>query len=206
MRPLLCAAAICVAQSGAARADVLEVRSEGTVAVLASDRGGLAGAVTDSPAAIEAGPDIPVAAVTTIGEPSVPTAFREPLKQAAMAAGISPTLLSALVWQESRWRTSALSPKGARGLTQLMPATARALAVDPTSAASNLAGGARYLRSMLDMFGGDVERALAAYNAGPRRVLRSAGVPPITETRAYVSKIIDRLGTTEATVLEGDTQ
>jgi soluble lytic murein transglycosylase-like protein len=79
------------------------------------------------------------------------------------------------------------------GLAQLMPGTARALAVNAGDPAANLAGGAHYLRQMLDLFDGDVERALAAYNAGPGRVIRAGGVPRIAETRAYVSAIIDRL-------------
>jgi soluble lytic murein transglycosylase-like protein len=80
------------------------------------------------------------------------------------------------------------------GLTQLMPATARALGVDPRDPVANLEGGARYLRLMLDRFGGDVVKALAAYNAGPERVERAGGVPAIRETREYVAAIMARLG------------
>jgi len=149
-------------------------------------------------------PDIPAIALTTIDPPAVPVAFEKPLSQAAQSARVSPALLAALVWQESRWHASAVSPKGARGLTQLMPGTARALAVDPADAASNLAGGARYLRAMLDMFDGNVERALAAYNAGPGRVLRSNGLPGIAETRAYVSSIIDHVGLSATSPLGGE--
>ena len=109
---------------------------------------------------------------------------------------MSPRLLAALTGQESAWRASVVSPKGAVGLTQLMPATARALAVDPRDPAANLAGGARYLRQLLDQFDGDIERALAAYNAGPGRVVRAGGIPPFRETRAYVAKIVDRLDAT----------
>ena len=116
---------------------------------------------------------------------------------------MSPDLLSALVWQESRWQPAALSPKGAMGLGQLMPATARALAVDPRDAGANLAGAAHYLRQLLDLFDGDVERALAAYNAGPARVMKAGGVPPIAETRAYVSAIMDRLTSVRAASLSG---
>jgi soluble lytic murein transglycosylase-like protein len=74
-----------------------------------------------------------------------------------------------------------------------MPGTARDLGVDPLDPASNLAGGARYLRQQLDRFDGDIERALAAYNAGPGRVIRAGGIPPIPETRAYVRSVVDRL-------------
>lgn len=106
---------------------------------------------------------------------------------------LSPSLLEALVWQESRWNPEATSPKGARGLAQLMPATARQLGVDPRDPSANLEGGARYLRQQIDAFGGDLEKALAAYNAGPGRVARAGGVPDIPETRGYVASIMARL-------------
>ena len=74
-----------------------------------------------------------------------------------------------------------------------MPATARAMGVDPRDPAANLDGGARYLRIQLDTFGGDVEQALAAYNAGPGRVRAAGGVPRIAETKAYVAAIMARM-------------
>jgi soluble lytic murein transglycosylase-like protein len=74
-----------------------------------------------------------------------------------------------------------------------MPATARELGVNPADPVQNLIGGARYLRQLLDQFDGDVEKALAAYNAGPGRVRRARGVPPIAETRAYVASIMGRV-------------
>lgn len=106
---------------------------------------------------------------------------------------ISPALIEALVWQESRWRTNARSPAGARGLAQLMPGTARELGVNSNIPFANLEGGVRYLRQQLDRFDGDVEKALAAYNAGPGRVLRAGGIPNIRETRGYVASIMARL-------------
>ncbi len=115
------------------------------------------------------------------------------LEQTAARYGLSPLLLEALVWQESRWRSNALSPKGAVGLTQLMPGTATLLGVNPHDPVANLDGGARYLRQMLDKFGGDLVKALAAYNAGPERVARVGGVPAIRETQAYVAAILARL-------------
>lgn len=141
----------------------------------------------------EAAPDVPAAAVTEVAAPAVPAAWGALLRQVADAYRVSPDLLAALVWQESRWRATALSPKGAIGLAQLMPATARDLRADPRDPAANLAGGARYLRRMLDLFDGDVERALAAYNAGPGRVRRAGGIPAIPETRGYVTAVLDRL-------------
>jgi soluble lytic murein transglycosylase-like protein len=137
--------------------------------------------------------ELPAAAFTPSAATRAPEAFRDLLHTTAARHGVSPALLEALVWQESRWRQGAVSSKGAQGLAQLMPGTARELGVDPRDAAANLEGGARYLRRMLDMFDGDVERALAAYNAGPGRVQRARGIPAITETRTYVTRIMDRV-------------
>ncbi|GAA0535110.1 soluble lytic murein transglycosylase-like protein [Rhizomicrobium palustre] len=118
--------------------------------------------------------------------------YREASNRAAEAAQISPELLSALVSQESGWRSTAVSAKGAIGLTQLMPHTAARLGVDPHKPGDNLRGGAIYLRQQLDRFG-DLSLALAAYNAGPERVAAVNSVPQIAETRAYVDRILARL-------------
>ncbi|WP_454883857.1 lytic transglycosylase domain-containing protein [Sphingomonas oryzagri] len=180
---------------GIAHADVLEIDDRGAVHI----RTGGAEvqrieAGTGQPDVSDDLPAVPIAAVTEIAAPAqVPDALRAPLETAATHYGLSPQLLAALVWQESRWHPAAVSAKGAVGLAQLMPGTARALAVDAKDPSANLDGGAHYLRQMLDRFDGDVERALAAYNAGPGRVIRAGGLPRIAETRAYVSTIIDRL-------------
>jgi soluble lytic murein transglycosylase-like protein len=113
----------------------------------------------------------------------------------AAETGLSPSLIKAVALVESGFDPQALSPKGAQGLMQLMPATAKQLGVrnafDP---GENLRAGARYLRSMLDEFDGDLNLALAAYNAGPAAVRRHGGVPAYRETRDYVSKVRDKLG------------
>ncbi|WP_299821305.1 lytic transglycosylase domain-containing protein [uncultured Jannaschia sp.] len=94
-----------------------------------------------------------------------------------------------LVRAESSFNPRALSPKGAQGLGQLMPDTARLLGVrDPWDPEQNLDGAARYFAAQLDRFG-DVHLALAAYNAGPHRVAQYGGVPPYRETRAYVARV-----------------
>ena len=123
----------------------------------------------------------------------IPPAYRAKIAELAARYDLSPSLLEAVVWQESRWRANAISPAGARGLSQLMPGTARYLGVDPDDPMQNLEGGARYLREQLDRFDGDLELALAAYNAGPGRVIRAGGVPNIRETRQYVAAIMGRL-------------
>ena len=131
--------------------------------------------------------------VTLVDQTAGPAQWRGRVAELAAKYDISPDLLEAVVWQESRWRTDAVSPVGARGLTQLMPGTARQMGVNPLDPHANLEGGARYLRMQLDAFGGDVEKALAAYNAGPTRVLAAGGIPRIRETQNYVASIMARL-------------
>lgn len=109
-------------------------------------------------------------------------------RSAAIRHGVPEDLFLRLVQQESGWNASARSPKGALGLAQLMPETARRLRVDPLDPAENLDGGARYLRQQYDAFG-SWRLALAAYNAGPAAVQRHGGVPPYAETRNYVKVI-----------------
>ena len=108
--------------------------------------------------------------------------------QAACEQGLPIGLFDALIMQESRYNHLAISPKGALGLAQLMPGTARQLGTDPYSLIDNLRGGARYLRQQVDRFG-RYDLALAAYNSGPGRVARLGRVPAIAETMEYVSTI-----------------
>jgi soluble lytic murein transglycosylase-like protein len=120
-----------------------------------------------------------------------PTQFDGLIQQAAQRHGIDPSLLKALIRQESNFNPSARSPAGASGLTQLMPATAASLGVtDSTDPAQAVDGGAKYLRQQLDAFGGDEAKALAAYNAGPGAVQRYGGIPPYAETQAYVQRVL----------------
>jgi hypothetical protein len=109
----------------------------------------------------------------------------------AAAAGIDPRLVQALMQAESAYNPRAVSKKGAMGLMQLMPGTAREVAVtDAFDPEQNIRGGVAYLRRMLDIFGGRTELAVAAYNAGPGAVQRYAGIPPYAETRQYVERVL----------------
>lgn len=109
-------------------------------------------------------------------------------RNAARRHGVPEDLFLRLVHQESRWNAGAVSHKGALGLAQLMPGTARYLGVDPRDPQQNLEGGARYLRLQYDTFG-SWPLALAAYNAGPNAVQRYGGIPPYSETQSYVKVI-----------------
>jgi soluble lytic murein transglycosylase-like protein len=113
--------------------------------------------------------------------------------ETARRHGLDPELVLAVVAVESGFRPEAISPKGAQGLMQLMPGTAAALGVaDALDPEQNLDGGARYLGSLLTLYGGDLQKALAAYNAGEGAVSRHGGIPPYRETRAYVKKVLKR--------------
>lgn len=176
-----------------ARADVMEVSAEGARWVA----GPLVAATAPSQAASSLG-DGPEVSEALIAYPHanaarVPGRYAPKINELAARYDLSPSLLEALVWQESRWRENAVSPAGARGLAQLMPGTARYLGVNPDDPHANLEGGARYLREQLNRFDGDLEKALAAYNAGPGRVERARGIPNIRETREYVAAILGRL-------------
>lgn len=137
---------------------------------------------------------VPIARdVTTDDASMVPAAYRSAVQAAAARYGLSPAFLDAVARAESGYDPGAVSPAGAIGVMQLMPGTARDLGVDPRDPEQNILGGAAYLRRLLDRFGGDIDRTLAAYNAGPGAVGRHAGVPPYRETRAYVAANLDRL-------------
>jgi soluble lytic murein transglycosylase-like protein len=113
------------------------------------------------------------------------------IEEASQHYGLDPRLIQAVIQVESRYDPKALSPKGAQGLMQLMPQTARDLQVnDPFSPKENIDGGARYLRYLMDIYNQDMTLALAAYNAGPEKVNLYRGIPPYLETKSYVQKVI----------------
>lgn len=143
------------------------------------------------PARVTAAPAIGLAAP----QRSAPVLDRAALGQLVNGAGeqnqIDPDFISSVIRAESGFNSRAVSKKGARGLMQLMPQTASQLGVtnsfDPKA---NVEGGTKYLRELLEKYNYDVVKALAAYNAGPRRVEQYHGVPPYYETRAYIARII----------------
>lgn len=115
------------------------------------------------------------------------------LKDSAQRSQISPELVTAVARRESGLNSQARSSKGAVGVMQLMPSTAKDLAVDPYDPAANVDGGTRYLKTLLARYDGDVIKALAAYNAGMGAVDRHGGVPPFRETQAYVDAILEHM-------------
>ncbi|MFZ3266874.1 MAG: lytic transglycosylase domain-containing protein [Terriglobales bacterium] len=113
------------------------------------------------------------------------------VNSASAAYHLDPDLVNTVIHAESGFNPHAVSPKGARGLMQLMPSTASALGVrDVFDPEANVGGGSRYLRELLERYNFDLVKALAAYNAGPERVEQYRGVPPFYETRAYVARIV----------------
>ena len=163
----------------------MEVRSDGTTRTYA-------GPVMVSDDGIRPLAAGPVNAPSLRAAPSVAAA----IQGAAERHHLSSDLVEAVAWQESRLHQNAVSPKGARGVMQLMPSTAKSVGVDVDSLAGNVDGGATYLAQMMTRFDGDLIKSLAAYNAGPAAVARYGGVPPWRETRNYVDAVLDRLSST----------
>ena len=113
------------------------------------------------------------------------------ISEASQKYKVDPKLLSAIAEVESGGNQDETSSAGAVGVMQLMPETAASLGVNPYDKQQNVEGGAKYLRQMLDTFGGDVSKAVAAYNAGPQAVKDYGGIPPYKETQNYVNKVLD---------------
>jgi len=117
--------------------------------------------------------------------------YDQDIKRIGKRYGIDPHLIKAIIHAESAFNHRAVSPRGAQGLMQLMPATARELRVaNPFNPRDNIDGGTRYFRGLMDSFNGDLVLSLAAYNAGPGLVRRTGGVPQIPETLRYVNKVL----------------
>lgn len=120
------------------------------------------------------------------------SSYSDTIAKAANTYNVPEKLIAAIIKQESNFNPNAVSTAGATGLMQLMPATAKFLGVtDPTNPEQNIMGGAKYLRQMLNQFDNDIEKALAAYNAGPGNVKKYDGIPPFNETTNYVKKVLN---------------
>ena len=180
LAPVL-AAVFGLAMASAGYPQVLEISDGGAVTV------------HDRPEVTLASGVVPIASASRRARTNAPILASAALSQAADDVQLSPDLLEAVGWRESRLRAGVVSRAGAIGEMQLMPGTAQALGVDPYDTRQNFAGGATYLKVMLQRYDGDVVLALAAYNAGPGAVDRYGGVPPFKETRDYVAAILDRL-------------
>jgi soluble lytic murein transglycosylase-like protein len=123
------------------------------------------------------------------------TPYSEIISAISQAHGVDPILVSALIRVESNYRPRARSPKGAMGLMQLMPSTARLYKVrNPFDPKSNIEAGIKHLKSLIERFDDDMELVLAAYNAGEGAVKKFKGIPPYRETRNYVSRILSIAG------------
>lgn len=150
---------------------------------LSSETGPLA--VSPKPADSESGPPAPSG--------KTPPDTESILANAATTQGLAPELVRSVAKVESGLRPDAVSPKGAKGLMQLMPGTAAGLNVSADVPAENAKGGAAYLRQLLLQYHGNAALALAAYNAGPGAVARFGGIPPYPETRRYVLHVLQEL-------------
>jgi soluble lytic murein transglycosylase-like protein len=162
-----------------ARADVLEIGPQGSVTVYSA------------PALFTAQGAAPIRAAPSLKPaPAASEQVSRLIAEASTRFAISPTLIRAVAWRESRFQQSAISRKGAIGVMQLTAGTARQLGVDPYDLRQNIHGGAAYMSQLLTRYRGDTGLALAAYNAGPGVVDRYGGAPPYSETRRYVSDIL----------------
>jgi soluble lytic murein transglycosylase-like protein len=149
----------------------------------------------------------PPAAPAPLAIPGAPQSNLTPqqlVTQAAIHAGLPPAIVRSVARAESGYRQDAVSPKGALGLMQLMPATAAALNADPLDPTQNAEAGAKYLRDLLQKYENDphqVSKAVAAYNAGPAAVDKYDGVPPYPETIQYVNRVLKQYEKDQAATL-----
>jgi soluble lytic murein transglycosylase-like protein len=137
-------------------------------------------------------PPAPVPALQPVTEKPTPAPPnpKQLVHDAALRSGLPPEFVHSVAQVESGFEPRAVSPKGALGVMQLMPETAKTLGADPANLEQNIDAGTRLLRELLIKYNGDVVKALAAYNAGPGAVDKYQGLPPFNETRQYVNKVI----------------
>jgi soluble lytic murein transglycosylase-like protein len=134
-------------------------------------------------------PPVPPAAKPSTAPLSATPSAEQLADAAALKYGLPAHLIRSVIKVESGFQPQAVSPKGAVGLMQLMPGTAQTLRADPHDPAQNVDAGTRYLRALLEKYGGALRHALAAYNAGPAAVERYGGVPPFAETLDYIRRV-----------------
>lgn len=134
-------------------------------------------------------PSAPVSGVSSAT--GLDAGYHDVIAAAAQKYNVDPALVSAVAEVESGFHQDAVSEAGAVGIMQLMPDTAATLGINPYDANQNIDGGAKYLSQLLQSFGGDIKKAVAAYNAGPQAVRDHGGVPPYGETEAYVDSVLD---------------
>lgn len=186
--------ALAVLASSTARAQVIEISADGQAEIISGPV-----VTTDSGRSQIAAPvNLSQIAVTS---PIARADVVQAIQETSAAVQISDRLIEAVAWQESRLNQTAVSPKGARGVMQLMPGTASQLGVQAEDMRDNIKGGAVYLKQLLGQFDNDLVLTLAAYNAGPAAVRKYGGVPPYRETQAYVAAILARLAASEASTL-----
>lgn len=186
----------------AAMARIQEIKSHfrqgmagGTVGIAPHMAGGPLSAPTASGGSTFVKPFFPNYLVKEVkdkvkGSVEAVSSFDDTIDSAAAKHGVDSSLLKAVIQAESGFNPNAVSSAGAQGLMQLMPRTAAGLGVsDPFDPEQNIDAGARYLKGQIDRFG-SVEKALAAYNAGPAAVVKYGGVPPFRETQNYVNKVL----------------
>ena len=167
---------------------------EGSTVKLYQKDGGYTQLDASLVAAFEKEFELPPADAPTAPAPAAAPArpARELVEAAAKKNGLPSSFVHSVVAAESGYKVDAVSPKGAVGLMQLMPATAKTYGVNPLDPAQNVEAGAAYLRELLIKYDGDARRALAAYNAGPDAVRKYNGVPPYAETQTYIERVLRR--------------
>ena len=172
-------AAILSAHSAAAAAEIRMEERDGVLYISSVE--------TPRPSPASSAPALPAAQIAD----RAPVPYRDLIRAAAERHKLAPELVESVIRVESNFKAGAVSPKGARGLMQLMPATAAMLGVrNVFDVRQNLEGGVRHLRHLVDRYPGNLALALAAYNAGVEAVARYGGIPPYAETQAYVARIL----------------
>ena len=183
---VVAAAAVTLGSAPAALAQVLSIGDDGTVTTYSAPQ------IFTSDGARPVAPPAAASAAT-------PAEVAAAIQESSLRHAVPAPVVEAVAWQESRYNQAAVSPKGARGVMQLMPATASTLGVDAADLKSNIDGGVAYLAQQMRRYG-DLRLALAAYNAGPGAVDRYGDVPPYAETQTYVRSILARVAAARTVV------